>query len=324
MGHEMVSPRTRLTGRVIAGAVAAVAVGAVPVANAVEIGEGITVTGFVDMSYSNVNFDPGPTVKGFGINQFETDFMFVGSDGVSAEVDVEYGESSAGDPDDDTTFVEQAFVTKKFNDMFSMKVGRFLSYTGWETEEPTGLFQYSGVGYAPDFYGYYQQGISAMYNGGMFSLMGSVVADAFDPLDRDFSDLGIEVGAAFMPIEGLTAKVFYTINKPNGSSDETKIINAWASYAMSGFTFAGEFNTADYAGGGDGDGFLVMGNYATGPWGFTARYGSSKVNGFKADSITVSPSYKVGKNLLIVGEYRIDNTDGVDADSFALEALFTF
>jgi hypothetical protein len=41
---------------------------------------------------------------------------------------------------------------------------------------------------------------------------------------------------------------------------------------MGGFTFAGEYNTADYANGGSGDGFLPMANYATGNWGFTLRY----------------------------------------------------
>ncbi len=101
----------------------------------------------------------------------------------------------------DDTFVEQAFITKKFSDMFSMKVGRFLSYSGWETEEPTGLFQYSGVGYAPFFYGYYQQGISASYSGGMFSVMGSLVTDVFGytgwiATAKATPTLGFELGVA--------------------------------------------------------------------------------------------------------------------------------
>jgi hypothetical protein len=326
MGHELVSRPTHLK-KIVAGAVAAVAVGSMPVANAaIELGEGLSVTGFADMSYLSVNPDGGPTVDGFGIDQFETDFMFTGSDGVSAQVDIEYGESSAGTPGTDDTFVEQAFVSKAFTEQFSMKLGRFLSYTGWETEEPTGLFQYSGVGYASTFYGYYQQGLSAMFNAGKFALMGSVVADAFNPLDRDFSDMGIELGAAVMPIEGLTAKAFYTINEQQGTGNKTKILNTWVSYAMSGFTFAGEYNTADVDGGVDADGFLLMANYASGPFGITGRYGQLKPDGgSKSSSITVSPSVKVGSNLLLVAEYRLDEVSGgADAKSIAFEALFTF
>ncbi len=140
MGHEKVSKR------ILAGVVAAAAVGAVPVANAdIELGAGFSVSGFADMSYwsSNPN-GTAPTSKGLGLDQFETDFKYAGSGGVSAQVDVEYGATWDGS-EGDTTFVEQAFITKTFTDQFSVKVGRFLSYSGWEAEEPTGLFQYSSV-----------------------------------------------------------------------------------------------------------------------------------------------------------------------------------
>ncbi len=312
--------------RLIAGVAAAVAAAiSLPSAAAgIELGEGLSVTGFADMSiWSN---DSDGQAATFGIDQFEMDFMYTGSAGVSAEVDIEYGESSAGGPGDDDTFVEQAFITKQFTDSFSMKVGRFLSYSGWETEEPTGLFQYSGVGYAPYFYGYYQQGISAAYNAGMFGFTASLVNSVFDPLDRDSGELSYELGLSLMPMEGLTAKVFFLSEKDDALDDDTTVVNAWVSYAMSGFTFAAEYNTADYAGGAEGDGFLLMANYASGPWGITGRYhdfdvdGTADVKGF-----TISPSYKVGDNLLLVAEYRKDDVaGGGKPTSVALEALFTF
>lgn len=328
MGHELVSrPSTLLNKRFLAGVVAAVAVGTVPVANAeIELGEGLSVTGFVDMSLSGIEDDATPA--NFGIDQFEVDFMFSGSNGVSAQVDVEFGGTS-GTPD---TFVEQAFVTKSFGDMFSVKVGRFLSYSGWETEEPTGLFQYSGaglyspVGYGSLFYGGYQQGVSVYYDGGMFDLMGSFVTHPTDPTGMEFEtdEMGYELGAAVMPIEGLTAKLFYIVDTVDGG-DDTKIINFWTSYAWNGFTFAGEYSTADFGGGVEADGFLLMGNYATGPYGITLRYASSAFDGGEdATSITLAPSYKVGDNLLLVAEYRQDDFGPFDANSFALEALFTF
>lgn len=309
---------------------AAGAAGAIPVAHAeIELGNGIGITGFLDMSYSSVNPDGGSSTDSVGIDQFETDFKYAGSSGVSAQVDIEYGESGEGSGDE--TFVEQAFITKAFTEQFSVKAGRFLSYSGWEAEEPTGLYQYSGTGYAKYFYGYYQNGVSAKYDGGKFAVMGSAVTSAFDPKDRNNIDgvddkTGYEVGLALMPVEGLTAKAFYISDEDT----DTDIVNVWASYVISGFTFAAEYNTADYAAA-DGDGFLLMANYATGPFGITFRYHDYKIKldgGGTFDdgsAFTLSPSYKVGDNLLLVAEYRIDSSDTRgDSDSVALEALFTF
>ncbi|MEO6078640.1 MAG: porin [Steroidobacteraceae bacterium] len=341
MGYELVSsssprlagsPLTGATKCIIAGVAAAVAAAVAPVANAgIELGEGLSVTGFVDMSYSSNSNDGAPGA--FGIDQVETDFLYAGSNGVSAQVDIEYGEDASDISGADDTFVEQAFITKKFNDQFSMKVGRFLSYSGWETEEPTGLFQYSGVGYAKYFYGYYQQGVSATYNGGKFALMGSLVNDVFGytpggPVESSTKDMGYELGVAIMPVEGLTAKLFYMSDKKT----DRDVFNLWASYAMGGFTFAAEYNDGDFSAAGKGDGFLLMGNYASGPWGVTLRYHDWDIeNGLgtsidKVTGFTLSPSYKVGKNLLLVAEYRKDNVKagGGDSNTFALEALFTF
>ena len=78
---------------------------------------------------------------------------------------------------DEGVDLEQAFITYAYSDNFSVKAGRFLSYTGWETEEPTGLYQYSGTGYAPYFYGYYQQGISGLYSSDKFAVAVSIIND---------------------------------------------------------------------------------------------------------------------------------------------------
>lgn len=330
MGYETVSSPIRLTRSLVAGAVAAAAVGVMPVANAgIELGEGLSVTGFVDMSlFSN---DSDGAAASFGIDQVEVDFLYAGSNGISAEVDIEYGEDASDLVPGDDTFVEQAFITKKFTDEFSIKVGRFLSYSGWETEEPTGLFQYSGVGYAPFFYGYYQQGISAAYTGDKFAIMGSVVNDVFGyaggAVESDTEDLGYEIGVAVMPVEGLTAKAFYMKDEKT----DREVINFWASYSMNGFTFAGEYNDGDYGAAGDGTGYLLMANYAKGAWGITARYHDWDIeNGVgatvtKVKGFTISPSYKAGDNLLIVAEFRTDDPAGASSsNSLALEALFTF
>src|SRR5690554_6109058 len=111
----------------VAGAVAACFASAAHAQ--IELGSGFSVTGFIDMSYYLYDEDGAPsTEKSLGVDQFETDFLFEGSNGISAQVDIEFGGTSGTDE----TFVEQAFVKKQFTDRFSLKAGRFLSYTGWE------------------------------------------------------------------------------------------------------------------------------------------------------------------------------------------------
>lgn len=302
----------------IAGAIAAAIV---PAAHAeIELGSGFSVTGFIDMSYFNLDVDGADgTEKSLGVDQFETDFLFEGSNGISAEVDIEYGGTSTT-PE---TFVEQAFVTKAFTDKFSLKAGRFLSYTGWETEEPTGLFQYSFAGYQPYFYGYYQQGVSALYDFGSVQLMGSVVNSAFDPTDYN-SDPDVEVGVGISPGENFTAKLFFI------DEGEDSYSNVWASYKVGKVTLAAEYVDRDLDTGADGDGYLAMFNWASGIFGFTVRYVDYSIEDtlapIETNSLTLSPSFKIGDKLLIVTEYRMDEFDagGIDNNTAAVEALFMF
>lgn len=320
-------------------AVATAAVAAVPAHAEIELGEGLSVTGFVDMSFVYTDIDDSSSTQVFAVDQVETTFLYAGKDGVSAQVDIEYSQDQNGDA---TTFVEQAFITKMLSDNLSVKGGRFLSYSGWETEEPTGLYQYSGAGYGGLFYGGYQQGVSAYYDTDMFDFMFSALNSAFDPVDNDNSKVAIETGVALTPAEGLTAKLFYI------SDDETDLINFWTSYEVASWTFAFEYNVGEYgvvdlsnlddglAGFGDAeaDGFLLMANYAWDKLGLTLRYhdyavdvGSDTV--LEKSAITLAPSYAVSDNLLIVTELRLDEAtfggvDGADTTAVAIEALFTF
>ncbi len=315
----------------IAGAIAACLA---PAAHAqIELGSGFSVTGFIDMSYFLLDEDGAEnTAKSIGVDQFETDFLFEGSNGISAQVDIEYGGTS-GTPE---TWVEQAFVTKSFGDKFSLKAGRFLSYTGWETEEPTGLYQYSFVGYQPYFYGWYQQGVSAQYDFGSVQLMASAVNSLFDPYDYGSddtigNDAEMELGIGISPGENFTAKLFVY------EEEENTFTNLWASYKVGKFTFAAEYVDRDFDAGGDGDGYLAMLNYASGIFGFTVRYAGYDlddtfdpltigVDPLETTSLTLSPSFKIGDKLLIVTEYRMDEYDagGIDHNTAAVEALFMF
>ena len=244
----------------IAGSLASVPASA----DGFQLSEKLSVTGFIDMSFLYVD-DESTTdsTQNFGLDQFEIDFLYSFSDRFTAQVDLEYQDD--GTAEGAETDVEQAFFTYAINDSISVKAGRFLSYSGWESEEPTGLFQYSATGYGKYFYGAYQQGVSGYYDGDGFDVALSVVNDLGNLLGdgTDNSQIGTELMLAVNPIEGLTAKAFYL------TVADTDLINVWASYAMDDLTLAAEYNTADGSAGVDSeaDGYLLMANYAMGMYG---------------------------------------------------------
>jgi len=278
------------------------------------------------MSMGYVDPDDGESSEYAGFDQFEIDLMYDFGSGLTARVDLEDQNEDSG------VNLEQAILNYAVTDMFSVKAGRFLSYTGWETEEPTGLFQYSGTGYAPYFYGYYQQGVSAMYSNGTFDLMFSAVNDLTDPDATDSEDLGFEFGAAFYPTESSVVKAFYSTED---MGDYTRdMFNIWGSIGIDSLTLAAEYNSAESTNVPDGeaDGYLLMANYGFDKWGITFRYHAYQLDdayGYTyedASAFTLSPSYAFSDNLLIVFEARFDQEDVSDTDttSFALEALVTF
>lgn len=295
--------------------------------------EGLSISGFIDMSTFYVDVDGEESVSESNLDQVELNISYDFGNKLSATVDIEHQDSDSG------TDIEQAYITYAVTDQFSFKAGRFLSYSGWETEEPTGLYQYSGAGYAPYFYGYYQQGVSALYSGDKFAAAVSIVNDLAGPEAGDSSDPAIETMLAFMPTDTITVKGFYSVDKLDGTDEDTTLINTWASYAKDAVTIAVEYNTSEnapayatsYGIDSEASGFLVMGNYAfDNGFALTVRYHDWEVEDGagttmeEVDGITISPSYAVNDNLLIVTEYRMDEINGVDVDSMALEALVTF
>jgi hypothetical protein len=282
--------------------------------------DNLSVSGFIDMSYLSIDVDGAGSTHDSGIDQVELNFGYDFGNKLTATVDVEYQNAAEG------VDVEQAFISYAISDNLSIKAGRFLSYSGWETEEPTGLFQYSGTGYAQYFYGYYQQGVSALYSGDKFAVAVSVVNDLAGPQSTDTEHPGIETMVAFMPTENFTVKGFYSVD------GDTKMINTWAAYSADALTLAAEYNSSEDTAfaGSEADGFLLMANYAFESFGMTVRYHDYEVedaagNSFEdASGITISPSFSVNDNLLMVFEYRMDEINDVDVNYLAVEALITF
>ncbi len=294
-------------------------------ADGFQLSEKLSVSGFIDMSTVYMDPDGGASSSSSGLDQFELDFLFQFDDNLSAQADLEYHDDGSGQ----LTDIEQAFFTYSLSEGLSVKAGRFLSYSGWETEEPTGLYQYSGTGYAGLFYGGYQQGASVHYGTDMFHAALSIINSVGDLVgtDTDSTNLGTELMLAVMPFDGLTAKIFFI------SEQETDLVNLWASYAINGLTLAVEVNSSENAGGAaEADGYLLMANYAWEQFGITFRLhefeteNSAGTTTLEASGITIAPSVQVSDNLLIVTEYRMDEDDisGAEMDTVAVEALITF
>ncbi|MGJ8694481.1 MAG: outer membrane beta-barrel protein [Thalassotalea sp.] len=283
--------------------------------------ENLSISGFIDMSYFYEDSDAeASSTSSSGIDQVEINIGYDFGNKLSAYVDIEYQNEAEG------VDLEQAFITYAASDKVTIKAGRFLSYSGWETEEPTGLFQYSGTGYAKYFYGYYQQGVSALYTGDGFSAAVSLVNDLAGPQSTDSEHVGIETMLAFMPTDEITVKGFYS------KDGDVELINTWASYSKDALTLAAEYNTAEDSvfTGSDASGYLLMANYAFEEFALTVRYNDWEIEDAAgttfedASGITISPSFAVNDNLLMVFEYRMDEINDVDVNSFAVEALVTF
>jgi hypothetical protein len=305
----------------------------------IKVNENLSITGFIDMSYVYLDEENAGETDSANFDQFELDFMFNFTDQFSGQVDLEASNDSATSGDGDKEVdIEQAFIVYDYGNGLSFKAGRFLSYSGWETEEPTGLFQYSGTGYAGSFYGYYQDGLSVKYSSEYFDFGISAVDEVFVGGSGNANDIGIEIMAAVKPTEAITIKAFYMTDKGHGGTFETEEkINIWASYAVGGFTFAAEYNMADDLGGvkdTEADGYLLMANYGWDRYGLTLRYSAYEIETAAGVSttdnsaITIAPSMVVNDYLSLILEYRTDENDGTvlanDSDQIAFEALVVF
>lgn len=301
--------------------------GAVASFGEVKVSDNLSLSGFLDMSANGMAPDSGDATLAAKVDQFELDFML--KYGLySARVDV----NSIG-PNGDVAF-EQGFITAALTPELSMSIGKFLSSSGFEAAEPTGLYQYSVSkllsGYAGPTYGYYENGLNLAYATPKFALYGAVLTSVWSGTgESDLLTPGFEAQVALMPVEGVTAKVTYLTEMFDDSTDHDmqSEVNAWVMYAKGALTVAGEFSyLMDWQVKGEtGMGYLGMVNYKlTDKLAATVRYSAVKME--SADDpdseITFSPSFAVSPNWLALAEYRMN----IDAKSseYAVESTFSF
>lgn len=304
----------------------------------IKINDTLTLNGFMDMSYTSVSNDKAADVDTMQIDQFEVDFLFDLTQGLTGRADIEGGNDTRAGIDGGAVSLEQAYLNYGFGNGVNVTAGRFLSYSGWETEEPTGLYQKSGA-LGGAFYGAYQNGVSLGYGGKKFGLAASIVDEVWGDGDGSANDLGYELKVEIMPTEAITAKLIYMSEDitPVGLASYTQsVLNFWVSYAIKKLTLAAEYNDGSDFGGKSEDrsGYLLMANYRfTERVDATLRYhawehenalGATTID---TNAITISPSVEILESWTLIFEARFDTDDTVaaaDSSTFAVESLWTF
>ena len=232
----------------------------------IKINEFLSFAGFVDSSYSHTNIDDGGSENSFAVDQVEIDWMF-NFGKVTGQVDLEYLGGTTGD---DSTNVEQAFVSYDLGNGLSVTAGKYESTLGLEAKEPTGLYQYStayNVGETNDGDGglggldilpQYAQGVKLTKVSGdnVFSL--SVQDESFDndggrlggddaaPSDSSYA---IEGSASLAVGDGMTLFLGGAYEDSDTDENNTYVLNGHLSGGSGALIWGVEVNYGDAEGG---------------------------------------------------------------------------
>ena len=299
-------------------------------------------SGFVDMSVSSDDGDAS-----MSLDQFELDVSTDLGEGISMRADVNAMGPTA------PVELEQAFITYDTGEGLALTVGKFLSCTGFEAAEPTGMYQYSYS--ATMVYGGYQNGVAASYGSDMFGLYGAVVSSVWDGAETDFlgyageaveasidtigwagdipvtkmndaqpapeSDFGFEAQATLTPISGLTAKA--ALAWEDGFEHATQeepfdraLINIWAAYETGPLTLAAEFNGLGNWEGGDMLYESGAGYLAMANYGISDKVGvTGRISGMTLTDAVVegAADYEVSE-ITIAPSYAISDNWGLVAE----------
>jgi len=288
---------------------AVAAIFGVSIANAdISLTDNLTLSGFVDASYSNI--DSAARTETLGIDQLEVDLAF-GGESVSAEVHLQ--------SDGGTVELEQAFASYDLGNGLTVSGGKMLNLLGFESDEPTGQYQHTTA-----YQGQILDSVGKQYKEGVRASFGvediAVGISAYDDGVGEF-DLAYEAQVIFSGIENLTVALGYA---DDDDAAINEAVNVWASYESGQMTVAAEYNDIE-SGATSGDGYLLLANYTINDnASITVRYSEQDVAGAQFERFTISPSYSFTDNLGALIEFSTGEVNGADEDIFAIETTFTF
>jgi hypothetical protein len=284
----------------------------------IAIGDNLTVSGFVDASYSDT--DNGTDNTTINVDEVEIDFAF-SFDAVSGEVHLE---SKGGN-----VALEQAFVSTDLGGL-TVSAGRMLNLLGFEADEPTGLLTYSKAytdGFNPG--SRYNDGIRGAFSQGDLSVAASVTDDysSVGNTPNDADEVAFDIALSYAGIENLSLSLGYADNSGDTAAGNLEVVNVHASYSLGQLTIGGEYSDWEVGATEEADAYLLIGNYAVNDdLSITVRHSEvdSSTDANDEEKTTVALGYTVTDNLSTIVEFSSGELGTADNDVFAVEGIFTF
>lgn len=326
-----------MLNRVTAMAIASVVMFFSQTAGAIELAEGLKLSGFVDTSYYTENRAETST---FSLDEAEVDIEKTIKDAGGLRVDINYRtvdrmtSVSAAVGEDITVSglsdvsLEQGFIWIDLPAGLKFTFGKFNAPIGFELVDPTQMYQYS---HAMVFiYGLPTNITGASLSGAAGILDFTVYAvNGWDRIQDNNKEKTFGGRVGVTPLEGVNAGLSYVTGKEDddGASNLNVLDVDMTIKAITGFTIGAEFNMGKYEGqsgvsaGKDAEwsGYLVMANYAiTDKAAVTLRYdsfedkdGARFGSGVKEkrDAFTVSPSYLIAPGFGSLLEFKYTKSD---------------
>jgi len=294
---------------------------------AVEINENLSINGFIDGSYEQIDTAGAADQTTLEVDEIELNFLLnVGN--VSGQVHIDTTRTTNLD-------IEQAHLTYSFDNGMSFTFGQYGAALGFEREDPAGLYTYSRA------YGSNNQGDS--YNlgdidNGAGSVHGLTVAYASDAYsiaasfesgngDIEATDLNVELSATYTGIENLAIGGGYAFDNATGATLERNLFNIHAAYTAGKALFAAEYISADDDDATTGeDAFMILVDYDfTDKLGGAIRYSEYEIsNSTESEKFTIAPNYAITESLGSIIEYSAEDRAGIDVDTIAVELTYTF
>lgn len=313
--------------------------------------------------------DADTTWMDVGIVEFVFDFDFSDNLSASIHIesakDFPFRDDGfSDDPDDgDTDYsdslstpeIEEAWFKWNFSQVegLSLKAGIQDSAVGLEASEAVDLYQWSNAQY---YAGYnsghnnegqgiptYVSGLTLAYETEQF--YGSIgvydglgLKETGDPIgDGNIDEFGFILKLGAKIGENGTIQFAYgqeDEDEEDGGDNSTEFWNIWATYTIGQFEVAAEYLQMEED---DTDedmmGYILRGTWnINDKWSLTVRYDyiEQDDDDHNADTIIISPAYKVSDNLLILAEIGMrdgeqhNGSDDLEHDWFVIEAFLTF
>jgi predicted porin len=302
----------------------------------IQIGENVTIKGFIDASYQNTNSDvAGGDSSDLSLDEAEIDFLF-NSGAVSARVDVDTASTVSGRSATDGFDIEQAHFTYSNDSGISVTIGRMGTTLGLEREDPSGLYTYSRA-YQDNNYNFgnidggslisRNDGVRLSYAADVFALTATVDQDVDANLEGN--DVNYEISLAYTGMENLNLSLGYR-NDKSGATDH-KIWNVNAAYTVGKALLAADYSNINPSNttARTVDAYLLLLDYDfSDKLGGAVRY--SREDDYAATTQTskwtIAPNYSITDNLGAIIEYSNIEVGGANNDlkQVAVELTYTF